>query len=34
MPSAFLIGEEITPDNSTQNSLNLLAYDAEDSSLK
>ena len=33
LPSAFLIGQEITPDNSTQNSLDLLAYDAEDSSL-
>ena len=33
LPSAFLIGQEITPDNSTQNSLDLLAYDAEESSL-
>ena len=33
MPSAFLIGEEITPDNSTQNRLDLLAYDSDDSSL-
>jgi hypothetical protein len=33
MPSAFLIGEEINPDNSTQNSLDILAYDADDSSL-
>ena len=32
-PSAFLIGQEITPDNSTQNNLDLLAYDADDSSL-
>ena len=33
MPSAYLIGEEITPDNSTQNRLDLLAYDSDDSSL-
>ena len=33
MPSAFVIGEEITPDDSTQNSLDILAYDADDSSL-
>lgn len=33
LPSAFLIGEEITPDSSTQNSLDLLAYDSDDSSL-
>ena len=32
-PSAFLIGQEITPDNTTQNSIDLLAYDADDSSL-
>ena len=33
LPSAFLIGEEVTPDNTTQNSIDLLAYDADDSSL-
>jgi len=32
-PSAFLIGQEITPDDTTQNSIDLLAYDADDSSL-
>jgi len=31
--SAILVGEEITPDNSTQDSLDILALDAEDSSL-
>lgn len=33
LPSAFLIGEEVNPDNTTQNSIDLLAYDADDSSL-
>lgn len=32
-PSAFLIGEEIRSDHTTQNSIDLLAYDADDSSL-
>jgi len=31
--SAILIGEEINPDNSTQDSLDILAFDSEDSSL-
>ena len=31
--SAILIGEEIKPDNSTQDSLDILAFDSEDSSL-
>jgi len=31
--SAILIGEEINPDNSTQDSLDILALDSEDSSL-
>jgi len=30
MPSLELIGQEITPDDSTQNRLDLLAYDSED----
>lgn len=33
LASTFLIGQEITPDDSTQNSLDLLAYDSDDSSL-
>ena len=33
LPNAFLIGQEITPDQTTQNSLDLLAYDSDDSSL-
>ena len=33
LPAGFLIGQEIKPDSTTQNSIDLLAYDAEDSSL-
>ncbi len=33
LPAAYLIGQEVTPDNSTQNSIDLLAYDPDDSSL-
>lgn len=33
LPSAFLIGQEINPDSSTQDALDLLAYDADTSSL-
>ena len=32
-PNAFLIGQEIRPDNVTQDTLDLLAYDSNDSSL-
>ena len=32
-PNAFLIGQEIRPDNVTQDTLDLLAYDSYDSSL-
>lgn len=33
LPSAFLVGQEINPDASTQNTLDLLAYDGDTSSL-
>jgi hypothetical protein len=33
LPSAFLVGQEINPDTSTQNTLDLLAYDGDTSSL-
>jgi hypothetical protein len=33
LPNAFLIGEEINPDPRTQDSVDLLAYDSDDSSL-
>jgi hypothetical protein len=33
LPSAFLIGDEINPHPSTQNSIDLLAYNPDDSSL-
>lgn len=33
LPSAFLVGQEINPDTSTQNSLDLLAYDGDTSAL-
>lgn len=33
LPTAFLIGEEINPHDSTQNSIDILAYDPDDSSL-
>ncbi len=33
LPSAFLIGEEINPDSSTQDALDLLAYDPDTASL-
>ena len=33
LPSAFLVGQEINPDPSTQNTLDLLAYDGDTSSL-
>jgi len=33
LPSAYLIGDEITPHSSTQNSIDLLAFNPDDSSL-
>ena len=33
LPSAFLIGDEINPHPSTQNTIDLLAYDPDDSSI-
>lgn len=33
LPSAFLVGQEINPDSSTQNTLDILAYDGDTSSL-
>ena len=33
MPNAFLIGQEINPDIRTQDSIDLLAYDSDDSCL-
>jgi hypothetical protein len=33
LPAAYLIGQEIKPDETTQNSIDLLAYNPEDSSL-
>ena len=33
IPSAFLIGEEINPHPSTNNSIDILAFDPDDSSL-
>jgi hypothetical protein len=33
LPSAFLVGEEVRPHESTQNAIDLLAFDPDDSSL-
>jgi hypothetical protein len=33
LPNAFLVGQEVTPDEVTQGSIDLLAYDSDDSSL-